>query len=126
MGVRGATALTPDEARELHRQALVIDSQQPPITAGLLFTDAMRRALAELEMQGRTRGEAAPILEALAAREIQTHQRPVPPTLICGIAPASRPPAAPLPRPGASPRPSSAEYAGSPTDVRSSTPSPTV
>ena len=42
---RRKPTLTPDEARELHDQALVIDSQQPGATGGLLFTDSMRAAL---------------------------------------------------------------------------------
>jgi len=40
-------SLTPDEARALHREALVIDTQQPPIVGGALFTPAMKRALEE-------------------------------------------------------------------------------
>lgn len=69
---RGRTpSLTPDEARELHRQALVIDTQQPPITTGIVFTPGMRAAAAELARRGRTRAEAAPVLEATLTREIQ-------------------------------------------------------
>ncbi len=65
-------SLTPDEARELHRQALVIDTQQPPITTGIVFTPGMREALNELATQGRTQSEAASVLENVLAREIQT------------------------------------------------------
>ena len=65
-------SLTPQEALELHRQALVIDTQQPPITTGIVFTPGMRKAVAELARQGRTRAEAGPILEGVLAREIQT------------------------------------------------------
>lgn len=69
---RGRTpSLTPDEARELHRQALVIDTQQPPIATGIVFTPGMRAAAAELARRGRTRAEAAPVLEAVLTREIQ-------------------------------------------------------
>ena len=39
-------SLTPQEALELHRQALVIDTQQPPITTGIVFTPGMRAAVA--------------------------------------------------------------------------------
>src|SRR3712207_2443441 len=65
-------SLTPHEALALHRQALVIDTQQPPITSGIVFTPGMRRALAELARQGRTRAEAGPILEGVLARELET------------------------------------------------------
>ncbi|HVX31250.1 MAG TPA: hypothetical protein VHA53_12285, partial [Nitrolancea sp.] len=61
MARRSTTSLTPDEARELHKQALVIDTQQPPITSGIVFTPGMRKALEELAQQGRTRAEAAPV-----------------------------------------------------------------
>ncbi|MEZ4570732.1 MAG: hypothetical protein R2849_10480 [Thermomicrobiales bacterium] len=33
-----AASLTPDEARQLHEQAIVIDTQQPPITTGIVYT----------------------------------------------------------------------------------------
>src|SRR5690606_25972901 len=56
-------SLSPEEARELHQQALVIDTQQPPITSGIVFTPGMREALSELHSQGRTRAEAGPVLE---------------------------------------------------------------
>jgi len=69
---RDRASLTPDEARQLHREALVIDTQQPPATHGLLFTEKMRAALAEYHQQGLTRDEATPRLEAQAIREIQT------------------------------------------------------
>lgn len=70
---RGATpSLTPDEARQLHYEALVIDTQQPPITSGALFTERMREVVEEYARLGRTRAEVTPVLEAMAAREIQT------------------------------------------------------
>ena len=72
MARRSTMTLTPDEARELHRQALVIDTQQPPIATGIVFTPGMRQAVEELARQGRTRAEAAPVLENVLAREIQT------------------------------------------------------
>ncbi len=67
-----APSLTPQEPLELHRQALVIDTQQPPITTGIVFTPGMREAVADLARQGRTRAEAGPILEGVLARELQT------------------------------------------------------
>ncbi len=69
---RRPPSLTPQEALELHRQALVIDTQQPPITTGIVSTPGMRAAVAELARLGRTRAEAGPILEGVLAREIQT------------------------------------------------------
>jgi membrane dipeptidase len=65
-------ALTPEEARQLHREALVIDAQQPPVTSGFLFTETMRAALDECIRRGLwARDEIAPRMAALAAREIQ-------------------------------------------------------
>jgi membrane dipeptidase len=72
MSSRRVVSLTPDEARELHRQALVIDTQQPPITSGIVFTPGMRATLAQLANQGRTRAEAGMALEAALVRDIQT------------------------------------------------------
>lgn len=74
MATRTQSSLTPQEARELHKQALVIDTQQPPIISGIVFTPGMREAVQELAQQGRTRAEAAPVLEAVLTREIQTSQ----------------------------------------------------
>lgn len=64
-------SLTPEEAKQLHAEALVIDTQQPPATSGFLFTPAMRAAIAEYYRQGLSREEAAPLLTDMAAREIQ-------------------------------------------------------
>jgi membrane dipeptidase len=64
-------SLSPDEALELHRQALVIDSQQPFVTSGIVFTPGMREALDELVRQGRTQAEIFPALGDVLAREIQ-------------------------------------------------------
>ncbi len=64
--------LSAEEARQLHRDALVIDSQQPPATSGFLFTESMREAVREFHALGMTRAQATPILQAMAAREIQT------------------------------------------------------
>ena len=65
-------SLSPEEARKLHYEALVIDAQQPPATSGFLFTDSMRAALQEFALQGMTRGEASGRLATMAAREIRT------------------------------------------------------
>ncbi|HEX5165580.1 MAG TPA: membrane dipeptidase [Thermomicrobiales bacterium] len=72
MSSRRTASLTPDEARQLHQQALVIDTQQPPIMTGIVFTPGMRAAVAELAQQGRTRAEAAPVLEQVLTKEIQS------------------------------------------------------
>lgn len=63
--------LTPAEARALHAEALVIDSQQPPITTGALFTPRMRQLVAEYARMGRTRAEVQPHLEAMVVRELR-------------------------------------------------------
>jgi membrane dipeptidase len=69
---RGSPSLTPDEARRLHREALVIDSQQPPATTGFLFTEPMRARLAEYAGRGMTRDEAVPLMAEMAVEEIRT------------------------------------------------------
>ena len=66
--------LSADDALELHRDALVIDSQQPPATNGFLFTDRMREALKEYHARGMTQSQAFGRLAAMAAREIQTSE----------------------------------------------------
>ena len=68
---RGKPSLTPEEARRLHYEALVIDSQQPAVTGGLLFTEGMKGALEECHRRGMSRDEARLVMEAMAAREIQ-------------------------------------------------------
>jgi len=69
---RRAMALTLEEARQLHYEALVIDTQQPPVTTGFLYTEKMKAALAELLRKGMSREEAAPLMEDMAAQEILT------------------------------------------------------
>jgi membrane dipeptidase len=69
---RSRPTLAPDEARALHHEALVIDSQQPPATTGFLFTDRMRAALAEYHARRMGRDEAHPLLVDLAAQELLT------------------------------------------------------
>jgi membrane dipeptidase len=69
---RATPSLTPAEARQLHEQSLVIDSQQPPATRGFLFTDRMRSALAEYTRRGMTREDAMPLMTEMACQEILT------------------------------------------------------
>src|SRR2546428_5569838 len=80
---RRKQTLTPEEARKLHYEALVIDAQQPPATSGCLFTERMRAALNEyIKRDGtKVRDEISPLIEEMAVREIKTSpeaQRPVP------------------------------------------------
>ncbi|HEX9246893.1 MAG TPA: membrane dipeptidase [bacterium] len=65
-------SLTPEEARRLHHEALVIDAQQPPVINGFLYTDRMKAAVAAYARQGLGRDEVAPHMAVLAAQEIQT------------------------------------------------------
>ncbi|HEV2357604.1 MAG TPA: membrane dipeptidase [bacterium] len=67
---RAGPTLTPDEARTLHHEALVVDSQQPPATTGFLFTDRMRAAVADLHARKMARDEAQPLLVDLAVQEL--------------------------------------------------------
>ncbi len=68
---RREATLTPSEALELHREALVIDSQEPGATSGFLFTDRMREAMAEYVDMGLSRGRVRLLLQAMAVREVQ-------------------------------------------------------
>ena len=74
MVTRRKLALTPEEARQLHYEALVIDAQQPPVTRGFLFTEQMRAALNDFlrNHPDASREEAEPLMEEMATREIQT------------------------------------------------------
>lgn len=74
MSQRRPPSLTEQEALELHKQALVIDTQQPPLTSGLVFTPGMRESLDNLVKFGRTRTEAAAVLENVLAREVQVSE----------------------------------------------------
>lgn len=74
MSHRRPPSLTMQEALELHKQALVIDSQQPPLTSGIVFTPGMRESLDNLVKNGRTRAEAGAVLENVLAREIQVSE----------------------------------------------------
>src|SRR5262245_18808752 len=69
-----APSLTPAEAVELHHQALVIYTQQPPITSGIVFTPGMQAKLAELAELGRARSEVGAALEAALVRDVQTSE----------------------------------------------------
>ena len=69
---RRKVTLTPEEALELHHQALVIDSQQPRATHGLLFTDNMRAARDEYASQGLPRDRMQSLLQTMAVSEIQS------------------------------------------------------
>ena len=72
MAWRERPSLGPAEARRLHAEALVIDSQQPPVTSGFLFTERMREQIEAWQEEGMTRGDVAQAVQMLAAREIQT------------------------------------------------------
>src|SRR5437867_2433650 len=76
MSHRKETSLTPEEARKLHYEALVIDAQQPPATSGFLFTERMRAALNEyIKRDGtKARDEISPLMEEMAVQEIKTSQ----------------------------------------------------
>ena len=71
-GPRRSPAMTPSEALQFHEEVLVVDSQQPGATSGLLFNHVMREALGEFVAEGKTRGEIRKLMQALAAREVQT------------------------------------------------------
>ncbi len=72
-GTKRKPTMSSEEARRFHDEALVIDSQQPGITSGTLYTEAMHEAMQELAAQGRSRGEIRARLQAMAVREIQDH-----------------------------------------------------
>ena len=48
--------MTPDDARRFHEETLVIDSQQPRVTSGLLYTESMHEAMKELVARGPFEG----------------------------------------------------------------------
>ena len=74
MSYRDNPSLNKEEAIQLHNDALVIDSQQPPITSGALFTKNMKTTLDEWFKDGMTRGEARGHLSNMIADEIQNDQ----------------------------------------------------
>ena len=65
--------MTPEEARLFHEEALVIDSQQPGVTSGLLYTEAMHEAMQGMAAQGMSRGEIRKRLQAMTVGEIRDH-----------------------------------------------------
>jgi membrane dipeptidase len=71
---RDKPILSKQEAIQLHNDSLVIDSQQPPITSGALFTKNMKETLDEWFKDGMTRGEARGHLSNMIADEIQNDQ----------------------------------------------------
>ena len=46
-----------DEALQFHQQTMVVDSQQPGVTSGVLYTETMHEAMKELVNQGLSRRE---------------------------------------------------------------------
>lgn len=72
MTTQRVPVLSSEEARALHREALIIDSQQPFVTSGIVFTPGMKEALDELVALGRSQSEIFPSLSAVLARELQT------------------------------------------------------
>ena len=43
-------SLSNEEALQLHQEALVIDSKQPPATSGFLFTERMKLDLLDMDL----------------------------------------------------------------------------
>ena len=74
MAYRDKASLSKDEAIKLHKEALVIDSQQPPITSGSLFTDNMRKALDGWYKDGLSQAETRGLLSNMIADEIKSSQ----------------------------------------------------
>ena len=69
---RRKATLTPAEARQLHQEALIIDSQQPGATGGMLFNDNMKAALDEYVREGLSRAQIRALLREMAVKEVQT------------------------------------------------------
>ena len=55
MSYREKPVLSQEEALQLHKEALVVDSQIPTITLGGLFTDNMRKRMDECFKDGLTK-----------------------------------------------------------------------
>lgn len=68
---RKSASLTPKEARELHETALVIDSQQPGATSGMLFSDSMKECLNRYIEEGLSRSEILRLMRHMAVEEIK-------------------------------------------------------
>ena len=73
MARRSGASMTPEEARLFHEKALVIDSQQPGVTSGLLYTEAMHEAMRQMAADGMSRGEIRKRLQAMTVGEIRKH-----------------------------------------------------
>ena len=58
------------EAKILHEESLVIDTQQPPATTGFIFTEAMKIELVTMEKLGFSRSQAIQKLSKIAEDEI--------------------------------------------------------
>jgi len=67
-------SLSNEEALELHREALVIDSKQPPATSGFIFTERMKLDLLDMEKAGYTRAQASSRLARVATEEIRNSE----------------------------------------------------
>ena len=63
--------MTPEEALQFHKNTLIVDSQQPGATSGLLFNTKMKQALKNFINEGKTRREIRILLQAMATKEIQ-------------------------------------------------------
>ncbi len=75
MPAGSSPSLSADEARRIHEDAIVIDTQQPPITTGIVFSEGMKAAVEDQAARGRTRAEAAPAIEAALVKDIQTSDK---------------------------------------------------
>lgn len=69
---RKKTSMSSEEARRFHNECMVVDSQQPGATSGLLFNDEMRAAMDEFIAKGLSRNVIRTRLQAMGVREIQT------------------------------------------------------
>jgi membrane dipeptidase len=72
MAKRPSSSLSKKEALALHHDALVIDSQQPFVTSGVVFTPGMKEALDELAGMGRSQSEIFQALGDVLASEVRT------------------------------------------------------
>ncbi len=64
-------SMNSDEALQFHHQTMVVDSQQPGITSGVLYTETMHEVMQELVGEGLSRREINKRLQAMAVREIR-------------------------------------------------------
>ena len=66
--------LSAEEAKQLHYEALVFDSQAPPPTRSFLFTNNMKTTLDESVARGMSRDHALEIACAMVVGEVQTSE----------------------------------------------------